>query len=243
MASTIGRSCSSATGTGFDLVQSPSDRGFGSNGTENRVKERGRRGLRCGRRVWCCRDCYGASFRRDSKAFTLQTLAAQQPEERRGEALAQSSGFSLHAGVAAAAPERTKLERLCPYVNRPALSEQRFSLTPQGDIRYALKTPYRDGTTHVVFEPLDFLARQVRPVTQPTGEPDTISWCIRPAPCAARAHRAGAARQDSPARGSAAQRCSARIGRNDLGAAPQARHPIQSPVIAQIGAAQSDAQS
>ncbi len=32
-------------------------------------------------------------------------------------------------------------------------------LTGTGHIRCALKTPYRDGTTHVVFEPLDFLAR------------------------------------------------------------------------------------
>jgi hypothetical protein len=36
---------------------------------------------------------------------------------------------------------------------------ERLSLTPQGNVRYALKTPYRDGTTHVIFEPLDFLAR------------------------------------------------------------------------------------
>ncbi len=26
-------------------------------------------------------------------------------------------------------------------------------------MRYELKTPYRDGTTHVIFEPLDFMAR------------------------------------------------------------------------------------
>ncbi|WP_414651072.1 hypothetical protein [Escherichia coli] len=26
-------------------------------------------------------------------------------------------------------------------------------------MRYQLKTPYRDGTTHVIFEPLDFIAR------------------------------------------------------------------------------------
>jgi hypothetical protein len=34
-----------------------------------------------------------------------------------------------------------------------------LSVTGRGDVRYALKTPYRDGTTHVIFEPLDFLAR------------------------------------------------------------------------------------
>jgi hypothetical protein len=30
---------------------------------------------------------------------------------------------------------------------------------PSGNVRYQLKTPYRDGTMHVIFEPLDFMAR------------------------------------------------------------------------------------
>ena len=30
-------------------------------------------------------------------------------------------------------------------------------------MRYRLKTPYRDGTTHVLFEPLDFVARLAAP--------------------------------------------------------------------------------
>lgn len=33
-----------------------------------------------------------------------------------------------------------------------------MSLTPNGNIRYQLKTPYRGGTTHVIFEPHDFIA-------------------------------------------------------------------------------------
>ena len=41
---------------------------------------------------------------------------------------------------------------------RPAVSEKRLSLTNQGKVRYALKTSYRDGTTHVIFEPLEFMA-------------------------------------------------------------------------------------
>jgi hypothetical protein len=77
------------------------------------------------------------------------------------------AGFSLHAGVAARADERQKLERLCRYISRPAVSEKRLSLTPNGNIRYQLKTPYRDGTTHVIFEPLDFIARLVALVPRP----------------------------------------------------------------------------
>ena len=34
-------------------------------------------------------------------------------------------------------------------------------------MRYTLKTPYRDGTTHVVFEPLDFMARLAALVPRP----------------------------------------------------------------------------
>ncbi|MBK9665563.1 MAG: transposase [Gammaproteobacteria bacterium] len=37
----------------------------------------------------------------------------------------------------------------------------------QGKVVYLLKTPYRDGTTHVVFEPLDFIARLAALVPRP----------------------------------------------------------------------------
>jgi len=77
------------------------------------------------------------------------------------------AGFSLHAGVAVKAHERRKLERLCRYVSRPAVSEKRLSLTPKGNVRYQIKTPYQDGTTHVIFEPLDFIARLAALVPKP----------------------------------------------------------------------------
>ena len=91
------------------------------------------------------------------KVFTLQTLPAC--EEPFDVEVGTVAGFSLHAGVAARADERKKLERLCRYVSRPAIAEKRLTLTPNGNVRYQLKTPYRGGTTHVIFEPLDFIAR------------------------------------------------------------------------------------
>ncbi len=69
--------------------------------------------------------------------------------------------------MAARADQRQKLERLCRYISRPAISEKRLSLTPNGNVRYQLKTPYRDGTTHVIFEPLDFIARLAALVPKP----------------------------------------------------------------------------
>ena len=59
------------------------------------------------------------------------------------------------------------LERLCRYIARPAVSEKRLSLTANGNVRYQLKTPYRDGTTHVIFEPLDVIARLASLVPKP----------------------------------------------------------------------------
>lgn len=47
------------------------------------------------------------------------------------------------------------------------MSEKRLSLTSGGNVRYQLKTPYRDGTTHVIFEPLDFIARLAALVPKP----------------------------------------------------------------------------
>jgi hypothetical protein len=81
--------------------------------------------------------------------------------------LAKVNGFSLHAGVCAQAFERDKLERLCRYITRPPVADQRISLTPNGNIRYALKTPYRDGTTHVILDPMDFMARLAALVPRP----------------------------------------------------------------------------
>ncbi len=69
--------------------------------------------------------------------------------------------------MAAQAWERDKLERLCRYISRPAVSEKRLSLTSAGNIRYQLKTAYSDGTTHVIFEPLDFIAKLASLVPKP----------------------------------------------------------------------------
>jgi hypothetical protein len=82
------------------------------------------------------------------KVLTLQTLPAVEADDRYAQ-VTKEAGFSLQAGVAAQAWERDKLERLCRYISRPAVSEKRLSLTSAGNIRYEPKTAYRDGTTHV----------------------------------------------------------------------------------------------
>ena len=77
----------------------------------------------------------------------------------------------------ARANERDKLERLCRYIARPALSSKRLSMTRNGRVRYELKTPYRNGTTHVLFEPLDFMYRMYgMPRAQEAQERPSPGW-------------------------------------------------------------------
>jgi len=101
-----------------------------------------------------------------NNVFTLQTLP-DYGDEPLTTRVGNVAGFSLHAGVATRAHERDKLERLCRYITRPAVATKRLSMTRHGQVRYQLKTPWRNGTTHVVFEPLDFMSRLVSLVPKP----------------------------------------------------------------------------
>ena len=101
------------------------------------------------------------------KVLTLQTLPDCESDNPFASMVGEVAGFSLHAGVATKFHERSKLERLCRYVTRPPVSTTRLSLIRNGKLRYELKTPWRNGTTHVIFEPLDFIARLVALVPKP----------------------------------------------------------------------------
>jgi Putative transposase len=72
---------------------------------------------------------------------------------------ANEQGFSLHAALRCHANERLKLERLCRYITRPALANDRVKINGQGQVELKLKTPWRDWTTHHVMSPLEFMQR------------------------------------------------------------------------------------
>ena len=121
--------------------------------------------------------------RQGRKVLTLQSLPAiDEPFTTRAGNVA---GFSLHAGVAAKAHERDKLERLCRYITRPAVSEKRLSLTEHGQVRYTLKNPWRDGTTHVTALAHPALAALVHPCTSSSSRwissHASPPWCPNPA--------------------------------------------------------------
>ena len=85
-------------------------------------------------------------------------------------------GFSLHAAVRVEAHERKRLEQLCRYITRPALADERLQLNDAAQVELKLKTPWRDGTTHLVMSPLEFIQRLAARAT----EGRLSRWCHGP---------------------------------------------------------------
>ena len=75
--------------------------------------------------------------------------------------------FSLHAAVRCAADDRQALEQLCRYITRPALANERVQTNAAGQVVLKLKTPWPDGTTHLVMSPLEFMQRLAALVPRP----------------------------------------------------------------------------
>lgn len=100
------------------------------------------------------------------KALTLYSVPPVDDSTGCG-LLAQVAGFSLHAATVCEAHQRSKLERLCRYITRPPIATKRLSLDRRGRVVYQYKRPFRDGSTHVVLEPLDFIARLAALVPRP----------------------------------------------------------------------------
>ncbi|MFH0352484.1 MAG: transposase, partial [Chromatiales bacterium] len=84
--------------------------------------------------------------------LTLQTVPSPEAEPTE-QCCVNEQGFSLHAEVRCAINQRKKLEHLCRYITRPAIANERLTLNRAGQVVLALKTPYRDGTTHIVMSP------------------------------------------------------------------------------------------
>jgi putative transposase len=103
--------------------------------------------------------------RAGQKVLSLQTLPTEPPLTPVGCVNAQ--GFSLHAEVCCAAHERKQLEHLCRYITRPAIANERLTLNRAGDVVLQLKSPYHDGTTHVVMSPLELMQRLAALVPRP----------------------------------------------------------------------------
>ncbi len=100
------------------------------------------------------------------------------PSFEPGQLCTAEGGFSLHARVRVEADDR---ERLCRYGARPAISTKRLSLSPEGKVVYELRRPWRDGTTHFLFDPLTFIERLAALIPGPREHQLTRHGVLAPA--------------------------------------------------------------
>ena len=78
-----------------------------------------------------------------------------------------SRGFSLHASTTVQADDRTGLERLCRYVNRPPLAYGRRQRLDAERLSFTLKTPWDDGTSRIVLSPTELIEKLAALVPPP----------------------------------------------------------------------------
>jgi len=84
-----------------------------------------------------------------------------------GRCCTSIEGFSVHAGVFIPAHDRLRLEHLLRYASRPPMSNGRLSLLPDGRLLYRLKRRWSDGTTHIIYEPMELMERLAALVPPP----------------------------------------------------------------------------
>ena len=66
-----------------------------------------------------------------------------------------------------AADDHQALQQLCRTITRPALAKVRVQINSAGKVVLELKTAWRDGTTHIVMSPLEFMQRVAALVPSP----------------------------------------------------------------------------
>jgi len=96
----------------------------------------------------------GAAVRRCGASADLLALAPLGC----GPCHARGNGFDLHAAVVVPPRDRARLERLCRYALRPPIATDRLHLTADGHVVLDLRHRWADGTTQLLFEPVE-LAR------------------------------------------------------------------------------------
>ena len=97
----------------------------------------------------------GAAVRRCGASANLLALAPSG----RGPCHARGNGFDLHAAVVVPPRDRARLERLCRYALRPPIAAERLHLTTDGQVLLDLRHRWADGTTRLLFEPVELLER------------------------------------------------------------------------------------
>ena len=116
----------------------------------------------------CPGSAYRIAFgpRAGQKVLTLRGAMPREGTARQ-PLCADIDGVSLHAAVRVEAHDRKRLEQLCRCITRPALPDERVQVNAAGQVELKLKTPWGDGTIHLVMSPLEFMQRLAAVVPRP----------------------------------------------------------------------------
>jgi hypothetical protein len=102
----------------------------------------------------------------------VRILSQKEPQDRRPTlkkplCARSPGGLELHAAVTIASHDRKGLERLCRYLSRPPIPQDRLERRGDGKYVLSLKRTWKGGIKAVVFEHLDLIARLAALVPAP----------------------------------------------------------------------------
>jgi Putative transposase len=80
---------------------------------------------------------------------------------------ARANGFDLHANVMIPAGQRDRLESVCRHALRPPVASEHVRATDDGAVLLQFRHRWADGTTHLRFNPVEFLGRLSALVPRP----------------------------------------------------------------------------
>jgi hypothetical protein len=98
----------------------------------------------------------------------------------KGKLCFSMNGFSLHAATKFNPLDRRGLYKHIEYLARGPFNDSRVELTESNMVKLKLKTPWTNGTTHLLFTKLEFLERLASLVPPPKSHLVRWSGCFAP---------------------------------------------------------------
>jgi hypothetical protein len=92
-------------------------------------------------------------------AEALSTAASAPAQAQHQTAAVNHRGFNLHAAVRISANDLAGRKRLCRYILRPAIAQNRLSIGADGRVHYEMKRVFSDGRSVVTFTEHQFIRR------------------------------------------------------------------------------------
>ena len=95
------------------------------------------------------------------------TWPNQPTPEMKSHLCASYDGYTVHAQRYIPAHDKESLEKLVSYAARGPLSDDRLKSLENGTVQVKLKTPWSDGTTHLIFTASEFIEKLIALIPPP----------------------------------------------------------------------------